>query len=94
MQRMSLDLNLQDWQAQAVQCESDISFQRGQIQHAYIGQMCSQLQQPIQACVQAAAQQAGAPHQALEATHDLLLTIVQAQTDLLSLAPPTCTAQV
>ena len=85
---------MQDWQAQAVQCEGDISFQRGQMQQAYISQVCSQLQPPVQACVQAAVQQAGVPQEAHENTVDLMLTVVQAQTDLLSLAPRNCITQV
>lgn len=64
------------------------------MQQAYISHVCSQLQQPIQACVQAAAQQVGVPEQALEEIADLVLTVVQAQTDLLSLAPHTCVVQV
>ena len=84
----------QDWQAQAVQCEGDISFQQGQMQQAYISHICSQLQQPILVCVQNAAQQSGVPQEAQEELADLHLMLVQIQSHLLSLAPRNCITQV
>lgn len=84
----------QDWQAQAVQCEGDMTFQRGQIQQAYISQLCSQLQQEVQVCVQAAAQQAAPPLEAQPAALDLVLSLVHRQASLLRLAPPSSLTQV
>lgn len=86
---------LQDSEARAVQCESDITFQRGQVQQSYIGTVCAQLQRHIASYLGAAVPEGGCiPEGVHSAAGDLVTSLVEVQADLLSLAPPTCITQV
>lgn len=79
-----------------MQCESDITFQRGQVQQSYIGTACAQMQRHM-ATYLATAAVAGRdclPQGVHHAAVDLWNSLVEVQADLLSLAPHTCITQV
>ena len=88
-------LSLQDWEARAVQCESDLTFQSGQVQQSYIGTVCLQLQQHMATYLMAAVSDGGRPSSGVHpAAVDLVTSLVEVQADLMCLAPPTCLTQV
>lgn len=78
-----------------MQCESDITFQRGQVQQSYVGTVCVQLQRHLATYMTAAASEWGeAPQGVHPAAVDLVTNLVEVQADLLSLAPAACMTQV
>ena len=86
---------LQDYEARAVQCESDITFQRGQVQQSYIGTVCVQLQRHMATYMAAAVAEWGEPSEGVHpAAVDLVTSMVEIQADLVCLAPPACITQV
>lgn len=94
--RHTLDrLLLQDCETRAVQCESDIVFQRGQVQQSYIGTVCLQLQHQMATYLMTAVWERGEPASGVHpAAVDLLVSLVEVQADLVCLAPPACLTQV
>ena len=86
---------LQEFEARAVQCESDITFQRGQVRQSYIGMVCAQLQRHLATYMTAAVPAGGEPPEGVSpAAVDLVISLVQVQADLVSLAPTACITQV
>ena len=86
---------LQDYEARAVQCESDITFQRGQVRQSYIGTVCVQLQRHMTTYMMAAVAECGEPPEGVHpAAVDLVTSLVEIQADLVSLAPTACITQV
>ena len=88
-------VSLQGCEARAVQCESDITFQRGQVRQSYIGTVCVQLQQHMATYMTAAVTELGEPAEGVHpAAVDLVTSLVEIQADLVSLAPLACITQV
>lgn len=86
---------LQEYEARAVQCESDITFQRGQVRQSYIGMVCAQLQRHLATYMTAAVPSGGEPPEGVSpAAVDLVTSLVQVQADMVSLAPAACMTQV
>lgn len=78
-----------------MQCESDLTFQRGQVQQSYIGTVCLQLQQQMATYLMAAVWEGGEPASRVHpAAVDLVTSLVEVQADLVRLAPPACLIQV
>ena len=90
-----LRLFVQMCEARAVQCESDVTFQRGQVQQSYIGTVCAQLQRHMAAYVGAAVSAwQCCPAGVHAAAASLVMSLVEVQAELLRLAPSTCITQV
>lgn len=86
---------LQEYEARAVQCESDITFQRGQVRQSYIGTVCAQLQRHLATYMMAAVPNGGEPPKGVSpAAVHLVTSLVEVQADLVSLAPAACMTQV
>ena len=78
-----------------MQCESDITFQQGQVRQSYIGTVCVQLQRHMAAYMAAAVGEWGEPPEGVHpAAIDLVTSLVEIQADLVSLAPNACIVQV
>ena len=77
-----------------MQCESDLTFQRGQVQQSYIGIVCAQLQRHLSHYLASAPGWQAVPGGVGPGAVHLVLTLVEVQADLLQLAPPTCITQV
>ena len=78
-----------------MQCESDITFQRGQVQQSVIGTVCTSMQHQLTSYMAAAVGRgADQPRGVHPAAIDLTSTLVEVQADLLSLAPLPCLSQV
>lgn len=78
-----------------MQCESDITFQRGQVQQSYVGTICLQMQQQMANYLVAAVWEGGGPSSEVQsAAVDLATSLVEVQADLVHLAPPACLTQV
>ena len=77
-----------------MQCESDLTFQRGQVQQSYIGIVCAQLQRHMSHYLASASGWQTVPSGGGPGAVHLVLTVVEVQADLLELAPPTCITQV
>ena len=77
-----------------MQCESDLTFQRGQVQQSYIGIVCAQLQRHMSHYLASAPGWQAVPEGVGPGAVHLVLTLVEVQADLLNLAPPTCITQV
>lgn len=85
---------MQDREARAVQCESDLTFQRGQVQQSYIGTVCVQLQRHMGHYFTMAPHWQAVPQGVQEGAVQLLLTLVEVQADMLALAPHSSITQV
>lgn len=86
---------LQDYEARAVQCESDITFQRGQVRQSYIGTVCVQQQRHMATYMAAAVAEWGEPSGGVHpAAVDLVTSLVEIQADMVSLGPAACITQV
>ena len=81
-------------EACGVQCESDLTFQRGQVQQSYIGTVCAQLQRNIGHYLTTTPAWQAVPEGVQEGAVHLVLTLAEVQADLLALAPHTCITQV
>lgn len=81
-------------EAQGLQCESNVCFQRGQVQQSYTAAAGSQLQQQVRHYLTTACQGMGLPEGASEGAHRIVLGIVEVQADLMALAPHLCLSQV